>query len=84
MKSHTKRVMGLAVEKKLGYVYSIGEDGKFKITDVNSHSVVTEMTPGKAGLKHMLHRPERGIFIMGDGDGYIHIYNSNTVRISLF
>lgn len=51
MKSHTKRVMGLAVEKKLGYVYSIGEDGKFKITDINSHSVVTELTPGKSALK---------------------------------
>lgn len=36
MKSHTKRVMGLAIERKLGYVYSIAEDGKFKITDINS------------------------------------------------
>jgi hypothetical protein len=36
MKSHTKRVMGLAVEKKFGYVYSVGEDGKFKVTEINS------------------------------------------------
>ena len=84
MKSHAKRVMGIAFEKKLGYVYSIGEDGKFKISDVNSHSVVSEMTPGKAGLKHMLYRPDRAIFIMGDGDGYIHIYNSIAVRPKIY
>jgi hypothetical protein len=34
--AHSKRVMGLAVEKKLGYVYSVGEDGKFKVSEINS------------------------------------------------
>lgn len=71
--------MGLAVEKKLGYVYSIGEDGKFKVSDINSHSVVSDMTPGKSGLKYLLHRPDRGVFIMGDGDGFVHVYNAITV-----
>lgn len=40
MKPHSKRVMGIAVLKELGYLYSISEDGKFKVTDINSSSVV--------------------------------------------
>jgi hypothetical protein len=43
--------MGVAVEKSIGYVYSISEDGKFKVTEINSHSVVVEITPGRSGLK---------------------------------
>lgn len=43
MKSHTKRVMGLAADKTFGYVYSIGEDGKFKLTEINSRSVVSNL-----------------------------------------
>lgn len=71
--------MGLAVEKKLGFVYSVGEDGKFKVTEINSASVVTELTPGKSSLKYLIYNPERAIFIMADGDGYIYIYSSATV-----
>ena len=43
MKSHAKRVMGLAADKTLGYVYSVGEDAKFKLTEINSHSVVSDL-----------------------------------------
>lgn len=81
MKSHTKRVMGLAVEKKLGFVYSVSEDGKFKVTEINSVSVVTDLTPGKSGLKALIYNPERQIFILGDGDGFVYIYNSSLVKL---
>lgn len=43
MKTHTKRVMGITVERKMGFVYSVSEDGKFKITEINSMSVVNEI-----------------------------------------
>jgi hypothetical protein len=43
MKSHTKRVMGLAADKTFGYVYSISEDTKFKLTEINSQSVVVDL-----------------------------------------
>ena len=76
MKSHTKRVMGISVDRKFGYVYSVGEDAKFKVTEINSSQVVNEMTPGKSGLKYLIHNKERQILIMGDGDGFIHIYGS--------
>lgn len=72
--------MGLHADRALGYVYSIGEDGRFKLTDVTSHSVVTDIQPNSnaSGLKHMLYNDIRGIFIMGDGDGWIYMYSANT------
>lgn len=78
MKPHTKRVMGLAVEKKLGYVYSISEDGKFKVTEINSLSVVMELTPGKSGLKYMRYDTSRAVFILSDGEGFVYVYNALT------
>lgn len=51
MKSHTKRVMGLAADKTFGYVYSVSEDGRFRVTDIHSRSVVQDMQPGKGALK---------------------------------
>jgi hypothetical protein len=68
--------MGLTVDKRLGYVYSISEDGKFKVTEINSKSVVIELTPGRSSLKHMIYDPERAIFIIADGDGIVYIYNA--------
>jgi len=75
MKSHTKRVMGLAADKTFGYVYSIAEDGRFKLTEINAHSVVCDIQPGKSALKHMIYNQTRAIFIMADSDGFIYIYN---------
>lgn len=74
--------MGLAADETLGYVYSIAEDGRFKLTEINAHSVVCDLQPGKSALKHMVHNPSRAIFIMGDSEGFIYIYNQNHVRPS--
>jgi hypothetical protein len=81
MKSHSKRVMGLAADKTFGYVYSVSEDAKFKLTDIHSNSVVVDLQPGSSALKHMVYNQQRSIFIMGDADGYVYIYNQNTVII---
>jgi len=55
MKSHAKRVMGLAADKTFGYVYSVGEDGRFKVTEIHGHSVVHDIQPGKSALKQMIY-----------------------------
>lgn len=75
MKSHNKRVMGLAADKTFGYVYSIGEDGRFKVTEIHGHSVVHDMQPGKCALKQMIYIPHRAIFVMADAEGCVFIYN---------
>jgi hypothetical protein len=80
-KTHSKRVMGVAADKTFGYVYSIGEDGRFKLTEVNSGSVINDLQPGKSALKHMIYNPTRAIFVMADSEGYVYIYNQNHVSL---
>jgi hypothetical protein len=71
--------MGIASEHSMGFVYSISEDGRFKVSEINSGSVVTEHAPGKNGLKALIYSPERAVFIIADGDGFIYIYSANIV-----
>ena len=80
MSPHTKRVMGISVDRKMGFLYTISEDGKFKVTEINGCSVVASYTPGKSGLKCMIHNPKRACFIIGDGDGFIYVYGCVSVR----
>jgi hypothetical protein len=69
--------MGLAADKTFGYVYSISEDSKFKLTEINAHSVVCTLQPGKSALKHMIYNPNRAIFILGDAEGNVFVYSQN-------
>lgn len=79
MKTHSKRVMGMSFDYKLGLLYSISEDGRFKITDFKSREVIYDIATGKAGLKYMIHDTSRAIFILADGDGFVYIYSAITV-----
>eukprot|EP00349_Pseudokeronopsis_sp_Brazil_P009175 CAMPEP_0202961928 /NCGR_PEP_ID=MMETSP1396-20130829/6027_1 /ASSEMBLY_ACC=CAM_ASM_000872 /TAXON_ID= /ORGANISM="Pseudokeronopsis sp., Strain Brazil" /LENGTH=316 /DNA_ID=CAMNT_0049682157 /DNA_START=155 /DNA_END=1105 /DNA_ORIENTATION=- len=78
IKVHGKRVMGLYYNSSINMLYSIGEDGRFKITDINLKSTVYEVSPGKSGLKYMVYEQQRGIFILADADGFIYLYNALT------
>jgi len=42
--------------------------------------VIADLTPGKSGLKFMIHDNSRGIFILADGDGFIHLFSAIGVR----
>jgi len=77
--------MGLHADRAFGYLYSISEDGHFKLTDFKTKAVACDFTPGSgSGLKYLLHSESRGVFIIGDGDGMIFIYNQNAVSNSFF
>jgi hypothetical protein len=75
--------MGLASDKAFGYVYSVSEDATFKLSEINSQSVVVDLKPGTAGFKSMLYNTNRNIFILGDAEGYVYIYSQVTVRFLL-
>ena len=76
MKTHTKRVMGIHYDAHSQWMYSVGEDGRFKVTDMKTRSVLYNQAPGKVGLKYMIYDKQRAIFIVADGDGFIYIYNA--------
>ena len=48
VKAHSARVMGLAIETRRGYFYSVGEDKKFKIFDLNSGENVIGTPPPRS------------------------------------
>lgn len=76
LKSHTKRVMGIHFEPQLGYVYSVGEDGKLYISDSAAKSKVNAYEPPEAtSLKTMLADKANQRLIIGDQRGFIYIYS---------
>ncbi len=81
MKSHAKRVMGLDINKRFGHLMSISEDGKFKTTDLKTRTILSEIAPGKSGLKYMKYLDERDVIVIADGDGFVHIYHTSNVCI---
>jgi hypothetical protein len=67
--------MGLHADRAFNFLYSISEDGHFKLTELKNFTTVADLQPGQTGLKCMIYSDSRGAFIMADGDGYIYIYN---------
>ena len=67
--------MGIYADRAFGFIYSISEDGHFKLTDMKTFKVVSDLTVSNSGLKYMMYNETRGAFIMADGDGYVYIYN---------
>lgn len=81
MQTHKKRVMGIQVEKAMGYMYSTSEDCTFKITELNSQSVVTEIRPGNSPLQNLLYDKDAARLITSDAYGHLYIYSAVTVRL---
>jgi hypothetical protein len=68
IKVHTKRVMGLHYESSLGYIYSIGEDSKFILSDTASKAAVCMFNPPDSiSLKSLLVDKKNQRLIMADG-----------------
>lgn len=70
--------MGIYADRAFGFIYSISEDGHFKLTDMKTFQVVSDIQPGTTGLKYLMHNDTRGVFIMADGDGQVYIYNQSS------
>jgi len=80
MKVHTKRVMGISYDNSTGFIYSIGEDGFFKMTDATSGEVTHEEQLSTCGLKVMIHDKENSRFFIGDGEGHIIVMSNEEVN----
>jgi hypothetical protein len=46
--------MGIYADRAFGYIYSISEDGHFKLTDMKTFQVATDLAVSNAGLKYLL------------------------------
>lgn len=71
--------MGLTVLQNTNYLLSISDDSKLKVIIPKTKQILTEISPRKSAMKSLLYLKEREVAIIGDGEGYIHIYNTSHV-----
>lgn len=69
--------MGLHADRAFNFLYSISEDGHFKLTELKNYTIVADIqvSESSSGLKCLLYSETRGVFIISDGEGWIYIYN---------
>lgn len=73
--------MGLSVDPRVNYLYSISESGYLIVTDLNDTKVDggkflnSQNLSIKSGLKTMIHDIQRNILIIASGCGQIFILN---------
>ena len=75
--------MGLCIEPVVGYLFSIGEDKHFKVTDIIKGDIVSDLTVGNSVLTTMIVEKETKRVFIGNKEGAVYLYDINPVKISL-
>lgn len=73
--AHSSQVTGVCMDPVLGYVYSIGRDGKFCASDRTSCELYWSKQFDRTELTSMYHDDERKRIFIGDNSGFIHVYS---------
>ena len=82
-KPHNGRVMGLAFDDQQGYIYSCSSDKKFKITEYNNISSVTEVAESAFGYTALIHdKANERLFLTNEG-GVLSVFVANVFPPSL-
>eukprot|EP01016_Furgasonia_blochmanni_P016033 TRINITY_DN1907_c0_g2_i1.p1 TRINITY_DN1907_c0_g2~~TRINITY_DN1907_c0_g2_i1.p1 ORF type:complete len:431 (-),score=134.84 TRINITY_DN1907_c0_g2_i1:297-1589(-) len=76
-KIHAARVMGIYIEYITGYLYSIGEDKRLKVTDIMKNEIVADVAVGNTALAVMVVEKETKRAFIGNRDGAVYIYDIN-------
>jgi WD40 repeat protein len=77
-KNHLQRVMGVYVDPITQYCYTISEDKKFKVFDVNKNNVVADISCGNNMLSALdVDKDNKRMFI-SNRSGQIFIYDYST------
>lgn len=75
IEAHTSGVTGLCLDSFIGYVYSIGKDGTFCVSDKTSCEKYWTKKFDKFQLTSLLHDKENRRIFAGDSGGYIHVFS---------
>ena len=73
-KPHSKRVMGLTYDHKTGYIYSVGSDKKFFITEMAYLDRPNEVLEGPAGFTFLYHDKENERLFLTNELGMVTVY----------
>mmetsp|Transcript_17681 Transcript_17681/g.29884 ORF Transcript_17681/g.29884 Transcript_17681/m.29884 type:complete len:163 (+) Transcript_17681:1240-1728(+) len=77
------RVMGIAVDARVNYMFSISESGYLIVTDLNDTKsnqgkFVSSQVLNTQGLKALIHDNHRNVLFVASGEGDVFILNSIT------
>ena len=77
-----QRIMGISIDSRVNYMFSISESGYLIVTDLNDTSKAggkyinsQRLGSNNQGLKAMIHDHQRNVLFIADGGGAIYIMN---------
>lgn len=73
--AHSNQVNGVCMDAALGYVYSVGKDGKFCVSDRTSCELYWSKQFDKFELRSMYHDVNSKRVFIGDSGGMIHVFS---------
>lgn len=75
IQAHTSSVTGVCMDPILGYIYSVGRDGRFCVSDRTSCEHYWTKSFDKFELTCLYHDKERNRIFIGDSGGLIHVFS---------
>ena len=79
LKPHKERVMGIAVDSKYGYIYSVSTDKKFIVSEANYQSSFTEVATSTHGFTNLIHDKKNERLFASTESGVISVYSISSV-----
>ncbi|CAI2366253.1 unnamed protein product [Moneuplotes crassus] len=73
--AHSAGVTGICMDAFIGYIYSIGKDGNFCVSDKTSCENYWTKKFDKFQLTSLFHDTENKRIFAGDNGGYIHVFS---------
>lgn len=78
LKPHTERVMGIALDAKVGYIYSVSSDKKFILSEANHSSSSIEIAVSNSGYTNLFYDKKADRLFTTNESGEITIYSTQT------
>lgn len=73
--AHTGQVNGIRIDSNLGFVYSVGKDGKFCVSDRTSCELYWSKQFDKFELTCMYYDRDSSRIFIGENSGLIHVFS---------
>jgi len=80
IKPHKDRVMGIAIDSKGGYIYSVSTDKKIIVSEANHQSTSSEVGSSISGFTNLIHDKKNERLFATNETGTVLVYSLQQVR----
>lgn len=74
-KVHQARVMGACLDSISEYIYTVGEDKRFKVFDLNKNTIVSDIACGNTMLTQLIYDKENKRLFISNRSGQVFVYD---------